>query len=111
MPACGLQKMINKMNDSVKKKGTKINVGKTKVMVLERGESTTEREILTEGGHRYFDNARVICASPSPFTVPEFIGGEHPKKYRNNDRRGQRRREGEPPMTSRDTLAVLEDRQ
>ncbi|GBP89333.1 hypothetical protein EVAR_65165_1 [Eumeta japonica] len=39
--ACGLQEMINKMNDSVKKRGMKVNVCKTKVMLFERGESTT----------------------------------------------------------------------
>ncbi|GBP13558.1 hypothetical protein EVAR_6905_1 [Eumeta japonica] len=47
--ACGLQEMVNKMNDSVKKKGMKVNVGKTKMIVLERGESTTECDILIEG--------------------------------------------------------------
>ncbi|GBP88128.1 hypothetical protein EVAR_63936_1 [Eumeta japonica] len=36
----GLQEMINKMNDTVKKKGMKVSVNKTKVMVFERGEST-----------------------------------------------------------------------
>ncbi|GBP33589.1 hypothetical protein EVAR_32087_1 [Eumeta japonica] len=47
--ACGLQRMLNKMNDSVKKRGMKIIVGKTKVMVFERGESTTECDLLIEG--------------------------------------------------------------
>ncbi|GBP52397.1 hypothetical protein EVAR_4680_1 [Eumeta japonica] len=37
------------MNDSVEKRGFKVNIGKTKVMVFERGESTTERNILVEG--------------------------------------------------------------
>ncbi|GBP44845.1 hypothetical protein EVAR_75714_1 [Eumeta japonica] len=40
--------MVNKINDSVKKKGMRVNVGKTKVMVFERGESTTECDILIE---------------------------------------------------------------
>ncbi|GBP75834.1 hypothetical protein EVAR_15083_1 [Eumeta japonica] len=46
---CGLQEMANKMNDSVNKKDMKVNVGKTKVMVFERGESATECDILIEG--------------------------------------------------------------
>ncbi|GBP70798.1 hypothetical protein EVAR_52925_1 [Eumeta japonica] len=46
--ACGLQEIVNKMNDSVKKRGMKVNVGKTKVMVLERNESTTGCDILIE---------------------------------------------------------------
>ncbi|GBP42564.1 hypothetical protein EVAR_82014_1 [Eumeta japonica] len=46
--ACGLQEMVNKMNDSVKKRGMKVNVDKTKVMVFERGESTTDCDILIE---------------------------------------------------------------
>ncbi|GBP43673.1 hypothetical protein EVAR_30507_1 [Eumeta japonica] len=37
--ACGPQEMINKMNDSVKKRGKKVNFGKTKLMVFERSES------------------------------------------------------------------------
>ncbi|GBP89135.1 hypothetical protein EVAR_67931_1 [Eumeta japonica] len=47
--ACGLQEMVNRMNDSVKKRGVKMNFGKTKVMVFERGESTTECDLLIEG--------------------------------------------------------------
>ncbi|GBP35442.1 Protein suppressor of white apricot [Eumeta japonica] len=46
--ACGLQEMVNKMNDYVKKRGMKVNVSKTKVMVFERGDSTTEYNILIE---------------------------------------------------------------
>ncbi|GBP11772.1 Negative elongation factor D [Eumeta japonica] len=46
--ACGLQEMVNKMNDFVKKRSMKGNVGKTKVMVFERGENTTECDILIE---------------------------------------------------------------
>ncbi|GBP69520.1 hypothetical protein EVAR_88421_1 [Eumeta japonica] len=45
---CGLQEMVNKINDSVKKRGMKLNVGKTKVMVFKRGESTTECDIFIE---------------------------------------------------------------
>ncbi|GBP37682.1 hypothetical protein EVAR_23731_1 [Eumeta japonica] len=44
-----LQKMVNKMNDCVKKRGIKVNVGKTKVMVFERAKNTTECNILIEG--------------------------------------------------------------
>ncbi|GBP80832.1 hypothetical protein EVAR_99927_1 [Eumeta japonica] len=44
-----LQEMVNKMNDSVKKRSVKVNVGKTKVMVFERGESPTECDIFKEG--------------------------------------------------------------
>ncbi|GBP40105.1 hypothetical protein EVAR_33681_1 [Eumeta japonica] len=47
--ACGLQETVNKMNDSAKKRGMKVNVGKTKVMVFERDESTTEFDILIQG--------------------------------------------------------------
>ncbi|GBP64774.1 hypothetical protein EVAR_14970_1 [Eumeta japonica] len=36
------------MNDSVKKRGMKVNVSKTKVTVFERGKSTTECDILIE---------------------------------------------------------------
>ncbi|GBP34263.1 hypothetical protein EVAR_13401_1 [Eumeta japonica] len=45
----GLQEMVNKMNDSVKKRGMKRNVGKTKVTVFERSESTTDCNILIGG--------------------------------------------------------------
>ncbi|GBP87522.1 hypothetical protein EVAR_57231_1 [Eumeta japonica] len=49
-PAYGLQEMVNKMNNSVKKKRSmKVNVGKSKVMVLERGENTSECDIFIEG--------------------------------------------------------------
>ncbi|GBP97019.1 hypothetical protein EVAR_100924_1 [Eumeta japonica] len=34
--------MATKMDGSVKKRGMKVHVGKTKMMVLERGESTTQ---------------------------------------------------------------------
>ncbi|GBP77837.1 hypothetical protein EVAR_34380_1 [Eumeta japonica] len=37
------------MNDSLKKKCMNVNVGKTKVMVFERDESTTECDIIIEG--------------------------------------------------------------
>ncbi|GBP64661.1 hypothetical protein EVAR_42612_1 [Eumeta japonica] len=47
--ACRLQGMVNKMNDSVKKRVMKINIGKTKVMVFERDERTIECDILIEG--------------------------------------------------------------
>ncbi|GBP63657.1 hypothetical protein EVAR_47996_1 [Eumeta japonica] len=47
--ACGLQEIDNKINDYVKKRCTKVNVGKTKVMMFERGESTTECDIYVEG--------------------------------------------------------------
>ncbi|GBP81678.1 Zinc finger protein 678 [Eumeta japonica] len=46
---CGLWGIVNKMNDSVKKRGIKVNVGKTNVMVFETGESATECDILIEG--------------------------------------------------------------
>ncbi|GBP21269.1 hypothetical protein EVAR_11664_1 [Eumeta japonica] len=46
--ACGLQEMVNKINDSVKKRGMKVNVGKTEMMVFERGKSATECDILIE---------------------------------------------------------------
>ncbi|GBP35239.1 hypothetical protein EVAR_19459_1 [Eumeta japonica] len=43
--ACGLQEMVNKVNDSVKKKGMKVNIGKTKV-VFQRAENKTECDIF-----------------------------------------------------------------
>ncbi|GBP42129.1 hypothetical protein EVAR_21133_1 [Eumeta japonica] len=46
---CGLHEMAKKMNDSVKKRSMKVKVGNTKVMVFERGENTTECDILIEG--------------------------------------------------------------
>ncbi|GBP28602.1 hypothetical protein EVAR_85801_1 [Eumeta japonica] len=47
--ACELKEMVNKKNVSLKKRCMKANVGKTKVMVFEGGESTTECDILIEG--------------------------------------------------------------
>ncbi|GBP73471.1 hypothetical protein EVAR_53900_1 [Eumeta japonica] len=41
--------MVNKINDSVKKRAMKENVGKTKVMDFERDENTTECDILIDG--------------------------------------------------------------
>ncbi|GBP92565.1 hypothetical protein EVAR_56662_1 [Eumeta japonica] len=46
---CWLQEMVNKMNDSVKKRGMKVSVSKIKMMVFERGESRTECDKLIEG--------------------------------------------------------------
>ncbi|GBP14453.1 Mitogen-activated protein kinase 1 [Eumeta japonica] len=46
---CGLQERVIKMNGSVTKKGMTVNVGKTKVMVFERAESTTLCDIFIEG--------------------------------------------------------------
>ncbi|GBP35551.1 hypothetical protein EVAR_17412_1 [Eumeta japonica] len=43
-----IKRIQNKTNDSVKKRGMKINVGKTTVMAFERGESTTEYDIFIE---------------------------------------------------------------
>ncbi|GBP51816.1 hypothetical protein EVAR_88519_1 [Eumeta japonica] len=40
--ASGLQEVVTNMNDSVKKSHIKVNLTKTKVMVFERGENTTE---------------------------------------------------------------------
>ncbi|GBP95044.1 hypothetical protein EVAR_64276_1 [Eumeta japonica] len=45
----GLQEMVNNMNDSVKKRGMKVNVGKTQILIFERGEWTIECDILIEG--------------------------------------------------------------
>ncbi|GBP86364.1 hypothetical protein EVAR_62726_1 [Eumeta japonica] len=47
--ACEQQEVVNKMNDSVKKKGIKVNVSKTKMMAFERGESTIECDLVIEG--------------------------------------------------------------
>ncbi|KAI5639977.1 reverse transcriptase (RNA-dependent DNA polymerase) domain-containing protein [Phthorimaea operculella] len=43
-----LQEMVNIMNEALKKKGMKVNVSKTKAMVLEREDSTTESTIMIE---------------------------------------------------------------
>ncbi|GBP00989.1 hypothetical protein EVAR_2280_1 [Eumeta japonica] len=48
MSACGLQKMVNKINDSVKKRGMREYVRKTKTMVIERCKTTIECDILIE---------------------------------------------------------------
>ncbi|GBP68861.1 Neuronal acetylcholine receptor subunit alpha-3 [Eumeta japonica] len=48
LSACGLQEIVNIIYDYVNKRGMKVNVGKTKVMVFERGESTTKCNILIE---------------------------------------------------------------
>ncbi|GBP83639.1 hypothetical protein EVAR_60338_1 [Eumeta japonica] len=51
--AYGLQEMVNNINDFdnefVKKSGMKVNASKTKVMVFERDESTTECDIQIKG--------------------------------------------------------------
>ncbi|GBP71599.1 hypothetical protein EVAR_10812_1 [Eumeta japonica] len=44
-----MEEKVTKMNDSVKKRGMKVNIDKTKVIVVERGESVTECDILIEG--------------------------------------------------------------
>ncbi|GBP37372.1 hypothetical protein EVAR_22834_1 [Eumeta japonica] len=54
------------MNDSVKKRGMKVNIGKTKVMVFERGESTIECNILIEG--EKVEQAKEFVYSNSLFT-------------------------------------------
>ncbi|GBP01073.1 hypothetical protein EVAR_2334_1 [Eumeta japonica] len=41
--------MITKVNDSVKTRGMKVNVRKTKIVVFERGGNTTECDIYLEG--------------------------------------------------------------
>ncbi|GBP50362.1 hypothetical protein EVAR_32607_1 [Eumeta japonica] len=46
--ASGLEETVNQMNESVKKRGVKVNVGKTNVMVFERGVSMTEGDIFRE---------------------------------------------------------------
>ncbi|GBP57397.1 hypothetical protein EVAR_51244_1 [Eumeta japonica] len=46
---CRLQMMVNKTHDSVKKRGMEVNVGMTKIIVFERGESMTENKVLIEG--------------------------------------------------------------
>ncbi|GBP04497.1 hypothetical protein EVAR_3875_1 [Eumeta japonica] len=40
--------MVSKINDSVRKRGMKVNVGTTKVMIFEKGEGTSECDILIE---------------------------------------------------------------
>ncbi|GBP41137.1 hypothetical protein EVAR_32590_1 [Eumeta japonica] len=42
-----LQEMVPKINDSVKKRGKKVIVCKTKVMVFERSEGTTDWDIYS----------------------------------------------------------------
>ncbi|KAI5642326.1 reverse transcriptase (RNA-dependent DNA polymerase) domain-containing protein [Phthorimaea operculella] len=43
-----LQEMVNIMNEALKKKGMKVNVSKTKAMVLEKEDSMTECTIMIE---------------------------------------------------------------
>ncbi|GBP40800.1 hypothetical protein EVAR_87061_1 [Eumeta japonica] len=47
--ASGQQEMINKRNEPVNKRDMKVNVGKSKVMVFDRGENTPECDTLIEG--------------------------------------------------------------
>ncbi|GBP64042.1 hypothetical protein EVAR_44125_1 [Eumeta japonica] len=46
---CGLQEMVNKMNDSIKKRGESVNIGKTVVIMFEKGKSTTECDTHIDG--------------------------------------------------------------
>ncbi|GBP35882.1 hypothetical protein EVAR_23131_1 [Eumeta japonica] len=45
-PACEVQTIVLKLNKFVKERGMKVNVSKTKVVVLERNESKTECDIF-----------------------------------------------------------------
>ncbi|GBP89941.1 hypothetical protein EVAR_63768_1 [Eumeta japonica] len=64
LSAYGLQKIVNKMKDSVRKKGMKVNVGKTKVMVFERGKCTTECDIvIIEGALSHEDHTQSFLHS------------------------------------------------
>ncbi|GBP55697.1 hypothetical protein EVAR_32949_1 [Eumeta japonica] len=64
--ACGLQEMVNKLNDSVKKRGMKVNIARTKMMALERGESTIECDIFTE--HKQVEQVKEFVYLSSLFT-------------------------------------------
>ncbi|GBP61648.1 hypothetical protein EVAR_43585_1 [Eumeta japonica] len=46
---CGLQEMVNKIIDCIKKRSMKVNIDKTKVIEVERGESTSKCHRLIEG--------------------------------------------------------------
>ncbi|GBP88118.1 hypothetical protein EVAR_63926_1 [Eumeta japonica] len=62
--ACRLKEMV-KTNDFVKRRDTKVNVGKTKEMVFKRGESMTLCDILIEDEKveqvKEFSNTWVVC--------------------------------------------------
>ncbi|GBP73852.1 hypothetical protein EVAR_52412_1 [Eumeta japonica] len=74
--ACGLQEMVNKMNDSVKKRGMKVNVSNIKLMMFARGESTTECDIYRRYCLRillkswYYGRGLGARAPPAPPTHP-----------------------------------------
>ncbi|GBP74178.1 hypothetical protein EVAR_48227_1 [Eumeta japonica] len=56
--ACGLQEMLNKMNDSVNKRCMKVNEGETKVMVFKSAECDllTEEPPASRDGRAKFGN-------------------------------------------------------
>ncbi|GBO99699.1 hypothetical protein EVAR_795_1 [Eumeta japonica] len=62
--SCGLQKMVNKKNDSIKNRSLKVDVGKTKVIVFKKGESTSECDI-----HIEVDQVKEFIYSGSLYTT------------------------------------------
>ncbi|GBP36786.1 hypothetical protein EVAR_28127_1 [Eumeta japonica] len=49
---CESQEMVTKINDSVKKRGIKVNVSKTKVVAVKKSESTTVSDVYIEAYSR-----------------------------------------------------------
>ncbi|GBP72247.1 hypothetical protein EVAR_58013_1 [Eumeta japonica] len=70
---CGLQK-VNKMNDSFKKRGMKVNIDETKARVFERDESMTECEKTSH------DRARL--AINKGFLIPTLMYGSESWAWR-----------------------------
>ncbi|GBP70440.1 hypothetical protein EVAR_41585_1 [Eumeta japonica] len=65
--ACGLQEMVNKMNDSVKKRGMKVNVDKTKLLTYYA--TKTERHL------NYRTNAAQLAAAS--YSTLRHISTDH----------------------------------
>ncbi|GBP15383.1 hypothetical protein EVAR_80557_1 [Eumeta japonica] len=71
------------MDDSVKKRDVKVNVGKTKVMVFERVKSTTECEILMKS--EKVEQAKEFVYLSSLFTNESMCGVPQKDRCRNSD--------------------------
>ncbi|GBP22855.1 hypothetical protein EVAR_17209_1 [Eumeta japonica] len=82
--ASELQKMVLKMNDSIKKRGLKANASETKVMVFERGESTTECAILIEVKAGYGSRKMKVGSM-----LHSMCGVSQKDRCRNSDVRGR----------------------
>ncbi|GBP22618.1 hypothetical protein EVAR_13898_1 [Eumeta japonica] len=76
-----------KMNDSVKKRGMEVNVSKTKVMVFEKSESTTECYIYIKDASSMFVYALSHILSGVAWTNIDVgeVASARPLFYRSQD--------------------------